>query len=162
MAEQPIPIEEDMRFQRATWKIERAGWVVLALIVIAALLGVFSNGYLSSAAKGDEHGFNVHYDRFQRRTVTTHLRMNVPADDDNVARLRVGRSVLDDYEIDAIDPRPSRAAADQTDLVFDFDTGDTRELAMVIALRPRRIGMAHLSLAAANRPPLMLRTFVYP
>ncbi|HVX99765.1 MAG TPA: hypothetical protein VHA55_08245 [Pseudorhodoplanes sp.] len=162
MAEPSIPIEENMRFQRATWKAERAGWVILTLIVAAALLGVFSNGYLSFTQIGDENGFGVSYERFQRKTVTTHLRVNLPADDDNEAHLRIGKSALDDYEIDSIDPRPVRAAADQSDLVFDFDAGSARKLTAFIALRPRRATIARFDLSTPGQKPLTLQALVYP
>jgi hypothetical protein len=42
-------IDEDLNFQRREWKIQRAGWVTMALVIIAALLGVFGAGPLSSA-----------------------------------------------------------------------------------------------------------------
>ena len=46
------PVREDMRFQRRSWMVERAGWLVLTAIALAALTGVFGNGPLSTARAG--------------------------------------------------------------------------------------------------------------
>lgn len=38
------PVEEDMPLQLRVWRIERAGWYALLLLVMLALLGLFSKG----------------------------------------------------------------------------------------------------------------------
>jgi len=161
MAEPPIPIEEDMRFQRATWKVERAGWGFLALLIAAAVGGVFSNGYASNATAG-EPPFSASYERFQRQTVLTHLRVVLPADNDNEARLQIGKNLRDDYEIESIEPRPMRASADGDNLIFDFDAGMSRQTSTVLSLRPRRSGLLRITLSSPDRQTLSLRAFAYP
>lgn len=47
------PIKEDMAFQRATWRAQRIGWLILWLIVVLALLGLFSDGLLSTSSGGE-------------------------------------------------------------------------------------------------------------
>jgi hypothetical protein len=135
--------------------------VVLMAIVAAGLLGIFSDGYLNAASIG-EGDFSAQYDRFQRKSVTTRIRVNLPIDDDNDAHLMIGKSVLDTYDVDSIDPRPARAAEDQDNLTFRFDADGGRQLTAFIALRPRRAGLADVNLATPNRPPLLLRVLIYP
>lgn len=161
MAEPPIPIQEDMRFQRSTWKVERIGWIFLALIVVAALGGVFSHGYASKATAGTPP-FSASYERFQRQTVLTHLRVTMPADADNEARLQIGKSLRDDYDIESIEPRPMRASADDDNLVFDFDAGNSKQLNVTLALRPHRAGLTGITLSSSDNHTLAFRAFVYP
>lgn len=44
------PIAEDMALQCRIWRFERIGWWGLGLVVLLALLGLFSRGPLSRAA----------------------------------------------------------------------------------------------------------------
>ena len=46
LLDRDYPIQEDMRFQEKLWKLERAGWVALSLVVAITLLGVFGAGPL--------------------------------------------------------------------------------------------------------------------
>ena len=41
LSDRDYPIQEDMGFQEKLWKLERAGWVALSLVVAITLLGVF-------------------------------------------------------------------------------------------------------------------------
>ena len=69
-ASRKYPVHEDMRFQHRSWALERAGWLVLALIAIAGLTGVFGNGP-ASWAHASAGSLAVSYERFQRATRTS-------------------------------------------------------------------------------------------
>src|SRR6185312_17388207 len=70
------PIREDMGFQRTSWVVERAGWIALTLLLLAALAGLFGHGWLSKDSIGDGI-MRVDYDRFQRITKVTAYRLNL-------------------------------------------------------------------------------------
>ena len=42
-----LEISPDLNFQRRSWAMQRFAWVVLALFILAALLGLFGPGPLS-------------------------------------------------------------------------------------------------------------------
>jgi hypothetical protein len=42
-----LEVEQDLDFQQRTWALERAGWIVMLLIIAAALAGFFGGGPLS-------------------------------------------------------------------------------------------------------------------
>lgn len=44
-----LEIEEDLDHQRRCWKLERASWAVMALVLLAAMAGLFGSGPLSWA-----------------------------------------------------------------------------------------------------------------
>jgi hypothetical protein len=60
-----LQIDEDLAFQRREWKIQRVGWGAMALVIIAALLGVFGTGPLSNATL-EREGLRLEYERFCR------------------------------------------------------------------------------------------------
>ena len=49
-------IRESERFRRREWRLERVGWSLLALFIVAGLLGVFGWGPLSTATALSEGG----------------------------------------------------------------------------------------------------------
>jgi hypothetical protein len=62
-----LEIEEYIGFQRRDWAVRHIAWAILALVVLAALLGLFGNGILSKANLGDdEMPLQLEYERFGR------------------------------------------------------------------------------------------------
>ncbi len=49
-----LEIPEDLPFQRREWVAERIAWTVMALVVGAAVLGLFGSGWLSRSIAGDQ------------------------------------------------------------------------------------------------------------
>ncbi|HET8720461.1 MAG TPA: hypothetical protein VFM24_00430, partial [Nitrospira sp.] len=45
-----IQFDQDLRFQERIWRIERVGWLAMAAILFAAVLGLFGRGLLSQAS----------------------------------------------------------------------------------------------------------------
>jgi hypothetical protein len=45
-----LDIERNHRFQRREWCLERFGWLLLALIILAGLLGLLGTGRFSRTA----------------------------------------------------------------------------------------------------------------
>jgi hypothetical protein len=40
-----VEINQDLDFQRRCWTVQRIGWIVMAVLVLSALLGVFGAEY---------------------------------------------------------------------------------------------------------------------
>ncbi len=60
-----LEVDEDMQFQRKEWTVEHWSWIGMAIIAIAALLGLFGQGILSKTTV--ENGpIQVEYGRFER------------------------------------------------------------------------------------------------
>ena len=63
----PLELHQDPRFTRRIAAIQRAGWVVMGLVIAAALLGLFGAGPLSRAtAEAADGTLRLEYDRFGR------------------------------------------------------------------------------------------------
>jgi hypothetical protein len=62
-----LQITEDLDFQHRIWKLQRIGWAVMVLLILAAVLGLFGRGILSRAVVTDAQGqLSVEYSRFAR------------------------------------------------------------------------------------------------
>lgn len=60
-----LEIRQDQRFQQREWRLERIGWTLIALFVLAGLLGLLGPGPLSWATARSDGGLvEVEYQRF--------------------------------------------------------------------------------------------------
>jgi hypothetical protein len=159
LASRKYPVREHMRFQRRMWVIERVGWLVLALIVVLALLGLFGSGVLSKS-RVSAGSLTIDYARFERATRATRFTFHFTASPNNERRLRLNRPFLRDYEIRSIQPPPARGGADGIDLTFSLSAGAGADV--VIWARPHSYGAMQLEARANDEPPLKFSVFVYP
>ena len=60
-----LQIDEDMDFQHKEWIAERWGWRIMALVLLAGLLGLFGQGPLSDKTV-QSGSLLVQYGRFER------------------------------------------------------------------------------------------------
>ena len=122
-----IDIGEDIDFQKRSWSVQRAGWVVMLLLVAAALLGVFGGGPLSDARAGDANLLRVDYDRFVRLESSEKITFTVGREailDGSSVDLWVDREWLRAHEVNSIVPEPSetRVTADKVTYRFNVDS----------------------------------------
>jgi hypothetical protein len=124
-------IGEDEAFQRRMWRAERIGWAVVALILLAALTGVFSGGLLGRATARDPGGgLSVEYDRFARYGAPTTILIRLEREAGGEATLRLSRSLLEAFAIARVRPRPERewSQADGLAMRVRLDAGGVLEL----------------------------------
>jgi hypothetical protein len=162
LASRSHPVQEDMAFQRATWRVERIGWGVLCALVALALLGAFSNGPLSAATRTDADGrLRVDFERLQRNGATSTLRVRVePATGPVTLRLR--GSLARDFEVETVTPHPlvSAGRPDGVDLTFESPAAEPFEIRFTT--RAGTIGIARSTVAIAGAPAVPLTQFVFP
>jgi hypothetical protein len=156
------PIQEDMRFQRRTWMVERAGWVVLALIVVAAGLGLLSHGPLSETT-AENAGVVLSYERLERRAATSRFTLNIPAVADRQDVLvRFHPDFLRSYELRVVTPHPVSSAAGTNGFEAVFKMPAQGDLTIHISARAHRFGFADVTIEIPGRATLVARQFIYP
>lgn len=73
MTERGITDPTDLAFQRGDWRRERIGWALMTLLVVAAVLGLFGEGLLSSRTVGGGTVFALTHERTARRQDRTEV-----------------------------------------------------------------------------------------
>ena len=153
----PYPISEDMPFQRISWIVERGGWIVLTLLLLAGLLGLFGHGPVSKASVHDPT-LQVDYERFQRITKVTAYRLNLKGGGE--PKLAFGPRFQTGYELVDIEPRPIHSSAGDKGLELQFAAHED-SLRVVVWAKPRAFGRMRFTLSGGGAP-LNIRAFVYP
>ena len=160
-----LELNHDVPFQRADWRAQRIGWVVLFLIVLAALAGLLGKGPLSDVSAASPQGqIQVEYDRFLHYRDPTSLQIHLkpPADADNELRVAFDHSYLHGFEIQRITPEPREELAGETEHVFVFEADDVRRSTwIVLHLDPDEFGTIEGSLRVGDES-ILIRHFIYP
>jgi hypothetical protein len=169
MSQEPGPrelqLDDNLAHQRREWLMQRIGWVVLALLVLASLLGLTGSGLLSRARVTASEGWQVEYNRFTRLHAQETLRVNVPAGaaEGGELRLWLGRDYLDAIELQQVVPRPLRAEAGPDRHTFVFRVSDPdRPTTITIRFEPDQIGSLPGQVGVGVEEAVRFRQFVYP
>ena len=161
-----IEVSQDIEHQRLEWKIERVCWVVMALVVFAALAGLLGHGPLSRAEAGERgSALRAEYHRFERYQGPTAIRLHLGPGlgGGGQVRLWVARSFVENIELHHIDPEPLvvEAAGDRFVYVFRV-TEAGRPTSVTYHYEPNRYGRMPVSLGIEGGPELAFRQFIYP
>lgn len=172
-----LEIDQDLDFERKAWVVHKIAWAVLALLLVATVLGLFGGrGVLSTATvQGPEGIAELRYERFLRLEATTELDLTFApgAVREGEVRVFVSRPYIDDMTIERVTPEPREqiAGSDRVIYVFDADPGSGPKVTML--LRPSRpgrmrgtVGLAEGGRAGGSRAAaassVTIGQFVYP
>ncbi|HEV2106871.1 MAG TPA: hypothetical protein VGR16_01265 [Thermomicrobiales bacterium] len=161
-----LEIDEDLAFTRREWTIQRVGWGVMLLIVVAALLGLFGTGPLSDAtAGGAEEGLRINYSRFIRHDGESTLELQVdPGQVENgEVEVWIANGYLDAVQVQQIMPVPAEVRAAGDGKIFVFAVADPLgPVSATFLLSPQGIGRLAGVAAAGDGPRVAFMQLIYP
>lgn len=142
-----LELFEDVAVQQRTWQVERAAWVLMLAVVIAALLGLFGDGWLGSAhAVSGDGSVSLEYDRFWRVQAPSRLRIETAragAPERDAMRLWIARDYFESVSVEQVMPRPERVEAAEDRIVFELALSAPSEPVVVLlrieAVRPGKV-----------------------
>jgi hypothetical protein len=153
-----------MAFERRSWTFQRIGWALMAVTVLAALLGVFGAGPLSRA-EVRSGAFRVQYPRFARVNAPAVLRFEVPgaAGTGEFAMLWLERPFLDRVRIESVTPRPSVEVMRNGRMVYLFPPSPAGELFPVtMRIEPENTGLVRARAGDGADNAVSFWQFIYP
>lgn len=157
--------EAVMRHHRAAWRLERVAWGVMALLLLATLLGAFGGGPLSHA-RSSAGPASLEYERLMRAAAPTVYRLRVePAMAANGrVPVRIDQALVDLMQLQSIVPQPESVTAGPgyTEFVFRVDPGRQLPAEIVFRFQPATFGRFRGQLLVAGRESLPVSHVVYP
>jgi hypothetical protein len=160
-----LEINQDLRFQRRMWALQRIGWAVMALVVLVGLVGLFGTGPLSSATAGEEEAplFVEEYERFARFMLPTTLRVRLDPMGQGEARLWLDREYLENFRPQTVTPEPDGVEARPDGFTYVFKVKDPdRPTVVTFDLQPETIGPHEGRLGLEGGERVEFQQFVYP
>jgi hypothetical protein len=159
-----LEIEQDLDYQRWEWLFERVAWVALAVVVLAALLGLLGGGgpFSSVTLAAPEDSLTLRHERFLHNHTTTALTVAAIPGRDGELRLWFDRDYLDAFELRTVTPQAGRVEAGRDRVTFCFRSQDDGPLTVHFHLEPRRVGRVAGRLGVDGGESLLFSQFVYP
>jgi hypothetical protein len=148
-----VELSEDMRHERREWTAQRVGWVLMALLVGAALAGAFGSGPLARA-RAAAPGLEVEYPRFARDDADAELTVRLAG-----GQLWLGRELLERFELELVTPPPDRVAMQGDRWIYDHGGAPAE---VTLRVRPRTPGASSVRLGAVGGGEVRLEQLVYP
>jgi hypothetical protein len=162
-----LEVDEDMGFQQRSWRWQRIGWALIALIIVAALLGCFGSGLFDKARVGGQsEALALEYNRFGRakaETSTLQVKIKAGTGTDGRVRLWLSREYLESVQIMSLIPQPVGVEAGIDRYTFVFSVSDASQPSSVtFRLEPERPGMLRGQIGIEGGQSLSFSQFVYP
>lgn len=109
-----LQLDEDPRFRKREWRVERIGWLLVTAAFVVAIVGGFGYGPVSSVAlaAGDA---DVEYTRIVHRENDDDLRVRGPG-----TTIRLTGEWVQAVDLEQVMPEPESMAADADSLTLEF------------------------------------------
>lgn len=161
-----LELDQDLGFQRREWAAQRIGWVVMALVALAALLGLTGEGPFASAAVGNPGDtLHVTYDRFERLLSPATLAAEIAgaAVAGETVEFWVDRAYLEGVEVQEVVPEPEEVRAGSDRLTYVFAVEEPGQpLTVTFDLRHTGFGWKSARAGLAGGPEVAFGQLVYP
>jgi hypothetical protein len=143
--------------------IQRVGWSVCALVVVAALVGLLGPGPLSWANAATPAGLvDLEYSRFIRHVADTSVELRVRPEQPGTARVWISSDYLSGLNVQGVTPQPDVWTAVDDGVVLAFPTRGLDPVAVQMQVRPDELFLLRGAVGAPGQEPIEFWQFIYP
>ncbi|KPA99196.1 MULTISPECIES: hypothetical protein [Pseudomonas] len=158
------PVREDMAYQLKVWRFERWGWYGLVVIVLMALLGVFSRGPLSTRELHSQDGrVTLRYEIVHRNGSTNPMKIAVASGRaHSQVELALDGDLFEGFSIETLQPDPIRTVSSARGLRFWLQTDAQGQATLYLMLRGDGLGGYSSRVSIAGSSPVELTQYILP
>jgi hypothetical protein len=161
-----LELDQDLRHQKREWAAERVGWTLMALVLLASLLGLLGPGPLGRARAGKEGSpIWVEYNRFERNQSPVLLRIHLGpgAGREGRVRLKVNGRFIEKIKVEGIDPPPEVVEAGPEGPTYVFRVPDGRgPTALAFHYEPDKFGRLPVAISLEGGERVAFSQFIFP
>jgi len=157
-----LQLDQNLRQQRGEWWLQRAAWVLFALLIAAYGVGLIGPGPLSHERRASPDGaLQVDFPRFLRRHTTEMIELQVQPRGERV-RLRLDGGFLGKVDVENVFPEPQEMSAAPDATMLEYRVSRGARLMVQLQLRPESAGRLHGWVALDDGAPLRFDQIVLP
>ncbi len=161
-----LEINQDLDVQRKTWTVQRIGWGAMALIILAALAGMFGSGPLArTEIQDDRQTFRLSSDRFGRYEgeVVLQLALTPEATKTGRVTIEVDQTYWTSHAVEHITPEPLLSRVGIEGFLYTFETHPLSAPAVIVfRLRPKYLGSLEGRIRVNGDGLLHFHQFMFP
>ena len=158
-----LDLEPNLEYERIEWRVQRIGWMLLALLCGAALMGILGPGPASKRQAGKIGSeLYIEYDRYIRSRAPYSIHVYCrPAVGDRFT-LSLDRALFQSTEIRQIQPEPEKATAAGNQYEFLFNAKEGPEQLVTFHFEPDSIGDLSTTVSLNGKQSHKIKQFVWP
>jgi hypothetical protein len=118
---QCVEIDLDRSFQEKMWLVERIGWALMFLVVVAALAGFTGVTGAASSGHAEAAGARIDYPRISRWQTADTLAIEFPASAAGKVEVLVPQAFTKVFAIEGVTPEPSRVTVTPKGQLYEFE-----------------------------------------
>ncbi len=154
------------RFQKREWAWQRAGWVALALFLIAGFTGVFGAGPLAEVTLRNDSG-KFDYQRFVRRHADASWEFTLSGAGAGSGggghfEIAIDAAFASNFKIANIQPEPDSARLSSGRWIYRFEVADAGGSLVVFHVQPLHVGRHEGTISVNGAEPFTLWQLTYP
>ena len=104
--------------------MQRVGWAIMALILLAALIGLTGKGGPLASGTAKAAGAKIDYPRITRWKSDDQLTVRLPASASGAVDVELSKAFGEMFSIRSVEPEPSEVKATATGQRFTFKVAD--------------------------------------
>ena len=157
-----LDIHFDLAWERKEWRVQRAAWILFALILGSALAGVFGPGPISRKEKR-AGGLSAKYAGITRCQSPAEIEFNCQsAKAGEELRLQISRSFIDAVENIQFIPEPVEQKSTARGHEYVFKNAGDGAAKVRMHYEPAKFGKAAGTVSLGDGPSLELKQFIWP
>lgn len=118
-----LDLDEDRGWQDRLWKVQRVGWALMLLFLIAAILGATGSGGFLATASAETGGATIHYPRIARWQAAADMIVELPPSQSGKVEFELSDRLIEAFGVETVSPTPSAVVATGGGHRFTFDVG---------------------------------------
>ena len=152
-----LELEDDIKLHETGWIIQRVGWIIILLLVIAASLGIFGNGLLSKAEIIDD-GNKLSFEKRARYEAPMQMTIHATSRNERID-VRIPQSYFNIIELDKVVPEPLEQTLANGFVIFTFETEGPSTVKFYLI--PEKTGTITVQIKV-NESDFSISHFIYP
>lgn len=152
-----LELDEHLKLHEKGWVIQRVGWIIMLLLVLAGAMGVFGSGIVSKQSPVIG-GITVEYERFFR--YEAEMKILVQSSAEPVTSISFPQTYLKDFRIVRFVPDPHHNQSTPEDVVYFFQGGQNQIVSAYLI--PKDYGSVKGQMKVNQRHVIHLAHFIYP
>jgi hypothetical protein len=147
-----LQLDDDVQFARLEWKLQRVAWGTMAIVMLAAVLGLLgASPHARLQTSGAGGRLRVEYDPVERAGRRGALRVHLDRAGSSRVQLWVGRRYAEQMGLEPELPSPSSSMASSDQIRMEFAGVDADpSLEIVFRTEPRSAGRHHAQLGIGD------------